>query len=137
MPVIMSKCELYNLYNILEISLFDYEDYEKNEDEYSEETVTMTKSTESVIAKIKAAHNGLEKGAEAPLKLSAEEALIVVERLDADIKEHEDAIGSEDDPVSYNAERAYHMNNLKERIQDHFRRKLGNLILRDGEAERD
>lgn len=125
LSVIVSKKELYDLYNILEIALFDFED---NEDELPDEILDMIKATESVIMKIKNLYQGLEDEATVSLKMNAEEALIIVKQLKADIKEHEEKIGVEEDPTSYNAERAYHMHNLKERIQEYFSEKLRDLL---------
>lgn len=125
MPMIFPKNELFELYNALGCSLLDFAD--DDEDEHSEAVSNIIKATQGIENKISDAYQGLEDGSSASIKLSAEEALIVVRALIADIKENENLIGSEDDPTSHHAERAYYMRNLKERIQGHFREKFYDL----------
>lgn len=125
MPMIFPKNELFDLYNVLGCSLLNYAD--DDEDEHSEEVSNITKVTEGIENKIRDAYQGLKDGSSASIKLSADEALIIVKALIADIKENESLIGSEDDPTSHHAERAYHMRNLKERIQEYFRKKFYDL----------
>lgn len=125
MPVRISKAEAYDLYNIISYFVLGYE--EQIEIDYPEDILDKVKNARILEKKIQNAYQSVDAGGNVFFKLSAEEALFIVQQLITNIQEHEELSGVIDDPISYNAERAYNVNILKECIQKHFIEKFHEL----------
>lgn len=125
-----SKGELYDLYNLLNAFVDEYEIFQDSLD-ISETISEKIQISKGITTQIRNLYQGLKNSDVVSLNLTGEEALIIVELLIKDIKEHEEKIGVEEDPTSHHAERAYNMDNLKKRIQACFKEKFHNLSIKE------